>query len=319
MGSVASPGIHHVTALSTDPARTRAFYAEVLGLQLVKRTVNFDAPTIHHLYFGDDEGRPGTLLTFFPLPGGRRGRHGVGQATAVALAVPPGSLGFWRQRLEAHGLAVEAPGERFGLPSLGLLDADGLKLELVEAPEAGAVRQVGPLPAEHAVRGIHAVTLTVAEAAPTRELLTDLLGFGAPVREGERLRLQAPGGERGGSGRRVDLLVRPDAPPGRGGAGTVHHLAFRAPDDAAQEALGSRLAARNLRPTRVLDRVYFRSLYFREPGGVLFEIATDPPGFTVDEPAESLGGALRLPPWLEPERERIEAALPTLAARAERV
>ncbi|MFP3941752.1 MAG: ring-cleaving dioxygenase [Thermoanaerobaculia bacterium] len=305
-------GIHHVTAIATDPRRTLDFYTRVLGLRLVKRTVNFDDPGTYHLYFGDDLGRPGTVLTFFPWPLARRGIRGVGQATATAFSVPAGSLGFWQERLRGEGVAVEEPAERFGgEEGFAFQDPDGLKLELVahegadERPGWGR----GPLPAEHAIRGFHSVTLSEQGYQATAELLTQVLGFRLVAEEGSRSRFEAGDG---GPGARVDVHCAPSAPFGRVAAGSVHHVAWRVADEEAQAAWRERLAARGLNVTPVLDRQYFRSIYFREPGGVLFEIATDRPGFTLDESPDALGEALKLPPWLEPRRAEIEDALPEL-------
>ena len=308
-------GIHHVTAIASDPRRNLEFYGEVLGLRLVKKTVNFDDPGTYHLYFGDELGRPGTILTFFPWPLARRGERGTGQATTTALAVPEGSLGWWRRRLERHSVAIEEPRRRFDEEALALLDPDGLRLELVaeaRAADHGAWLG-GPVPAEHAVRGVHSVALTVADPEPTAELLTLGLGLAAAGEAPGRLRFAAPGAALGD---RVDLLPRPQETTGRVAAGSVHHVAWRAADDAEQEDWRRGLGERGLGVTPVQDRSYFRSIYFREPGGVLFEIATDGPGFTVDEPAAELGSDLRLPAWLEPHRERIAASLPELAPAA---
>jgi glyoxalase family protein len=304
-------GIHHVTALATDPAATVDFYTRVLGLRLVKRTVNFDDPGTHHLYFGDEEGRPGTILTFFPWPLARRGSRGAGQATTTVFAVPGGSLAWWRERLAQEGLPVEDAHERFGELVAGFLDPDGLRLELVERAWAGDAPawSDGPLPPQQAVRGLDSVELLVRDGGPSLELLRAGMGFTEIGREGARVRLAAGDGPAGG---RVDLVADPDASFGRISAGTVHHIAWRAADDEAQLVWRERLARRGLDVTPVLDRRYFHSIYFREPGGVLFEIATDPPGFTLDEPVEELGGALRLPPWLEADRAHIEAVLPSL-------
>ncbi len=311
-------GIHHVTAIATDPRRNLEFYREVLGLRLVKKTVNFDDPGTYHLYFGDELGRPGTILTFFPWPGARRGERGAGQATTVALAVPADALGWWQERLARHGVAVERPRRRLAEEALALLDPDGLRLELVG--EAGAGEPPaweGPVPGKRAIRGIHSVALTLAEPEASVELLTAGMGL-RPAGEGDgRLRFAAA--VPAVVGGRVDLLPRPGSAAGRVAAGSVHHVAWRVAGDVEQEGWRRRLVERGLGVTPVLDRTYFHSIYFREPGGVLFEIATDPPGFTIDEPPAELGSALRLPEWLEPHRERIAAALPPLEeAAAER-
>jgi len=306
-------GIHHVTAIASDPQRNVDFYGGLLGLRLVKRTVNFDDPGSYHLYYGDALGRPGTLITFFPWPGAPRGRRGTGQVGVTAFAVPPQSLGFWVDRLTAAGVAVDGPSRRLDEEAVAFLDPDGLALELVpaELPEAGEPWEEGPLPAQHAIRGLHSVGLWVEGPERTAQVL-GTLGFAAAGEEGNRLRFRAPGA----LGGVADVLCMPERGRGETLAGTVHHVAWRAADDREQLLWQSRVASEGLNVTPVLDRVYFHSIYFREPGGVLFEIATDPPGFTIDEPPESLGTALRLPSWLEPHRAQIEDALPPLATPA---
>jgi glyoxalase family protein len=297
---------------SYDPQANVDFYSGVLGLRLVKRTVNFDDPSTYHLYFGDRAGRPGTLVTFFPWPGAPHGRHGVGQAVATAFAVPVGSLAFWGDRLTVAGIAVGEPVTRFGEEVLTLDDRDGLRLELVEragdAPDAAW--EGGDVPAEHAIRGLAGITLTERSVGATEALLVSTLGFRRVGRDGMRTRLEAAGREPGAV---VELVEEPDGAPGARSR-PVHHVAFRARDDADQQAWRAGLLGSGLAVSPVKDRNYFRSIYFREPGGVLFEIATDPPGFAIDEPAE-LGGALMLPPWLEPRRGALEAALPPLSTR----
>lgn len=313
-------GIHHVTAIARDPQENVDFYTDVLGLRLVKKTVNFDDPSTYHLYYGDEQGRPGTIITFFPWPMARRGSHGAGQATVTSFSVPQGSLGYWTGWLERHGIAFESPRQRFEEEVLTLLDPDGLKLELVaqEGMEEGAPWEAGLVPAEHAVRGFAGVTLTEWNPAMTAELLTATMGFRAAGEERDRFRFESG---TGGAGTRVDLVARPDAPRGHVAAGTVHHVAFRVADEASQQEWQRKLLDRGLHVSPVMDRQYFHSIYFREPGGVLFEIATDPPGFLWDETVAELGSGLRLPPWLEKERSTIESILPPLALKdaAERV
>lgn len=305
-------GIHHITAIAGDPQGNLDFYADVLGLRLVKRTVNFDDPTTYHLYYGNETGGPGTILTFFPWRGMPSGRRGHGQVVTTAFSVPEGSLGYWRERLESFGSLAEPPEERFGDTVLAFSDPDGLKLELVAHEEAEAMPawKASPVPVERAIRGFHSAALCLGSYERTASLLTERFGFEDAGREGNRFRFEAPGGP--GPGRRVDLVCAPDMPVGRMGIGTVHHIAWRARDEEEQKVWRERILAHGLDVTPVLDRHYFRSIYFREPGGVLFEIATDPPGFAVDEPLARLGGSLTLPPWLEPARQRIEAALPSL-------
>ncbi len=306
------PGIHHVTAIAGDPQQNLNFYAGTLGLRLVKRTINFDDPGTYHLYYGDEAGTPGTILTFFPWPGIRRGRAGTGQATSVAFSIPESSLGFWIERLTKRNVEYEKPARRFDEAVLAFRDGDGLMLELVAdrnaAKRAGWKR--GSVPPEHAIRGIHSVTLCVDGYEHTAKLLTETMGFRQTGEEGSVFRYAT---DEGGAGAQVDIRCAPDFWPGVVAGGSVHHVAWRARDDAAQKTWRASVAATGLNVTPVLDRQYFRSIYFREPGGVLFEIATDPPGFTIDEPLERLGTELKLPSWLEQNRREIESVLPRLA------
>jgi len=300
-------GIHHVTAISGDPQATVDVYTAVLGLRLVKRTVNFDDPSTYHLYFGDETGTPGTILTFFPFGGGHGGRVGAGQASATAFAVPEGSIDYWVGRFADHDIEADNPVDRFGEAVLGFRDGDGQPLELVETDSPVEPWADGPVPAEHAIRGFHGVTLTSARPDATAEVL-ETLGYERADTVGDRTRFRAA------SDRAVvvDLLEPGDATSGRQGAGTVHHVAFRTPDDESQFAWRDRLIDAGLQVTGQKDRQYFRSIYFREPGGVLFEIATDGPGFTHDESVEDLGRDLKLPPWLEENRAFLEERLPTI-------
>ncbi len=304
-------GLHHVTAIAGEPQRNLDFYTGVLGLRLVKLTVNFDDPGTYHLYFGDAKGQPGTILTFFPWPGAPRGRSGNGQATTVSFSVPEASLGYWTERLSAHSVSFEAPRARFDEEVLSFRDPDGLPLELVA--HAGVAPGVSwdesPLPPERALRGFYGVTLSEESAGPTASLLTDTLGFRQIAETDARSRFAVGPG---GAGSLVDVLARPGTADGQTAVGTVHHVAWRTPTNEEQVAWRERITGYGFHVTPVIDRKYFRSIYFREPGGVLFEIATDPPGFAVDESPEQLGAHLLLPPWLEPERPRIAGALPPL-------
>lgn len=308
-------GIHHVTAIAGAPQRNLDFYTQVLGLRLVKRTVNFDDPGTYHLYFGDELGRPGTVLTFFAWPGARRGRRGTGQATATAFAVPPGSIGFWRDRLRAAGVAADEPVERFAEETLAFLDPDGLRLELAAAPDGdgGHPWPGSPIPPERAIRGFAGVTLCEREAGRSARFLTESLGFRSAGRRGSRERFAIAGD---GSCGWVDVVGDPEGSPGEIAAGTVHHVAWRVGSDEEERAWRDRLMEAGLPVSPVMDRQYFRSIYFREPGGVLFEIATDLPGFTRDETAAELGHELKLPPWLETRRSELEARLPQLELRS---
>jgi glyoxalase family protein len=304
-------GLHHVTIIASDPQRNLDFYTELLGLRLVKRTINFDDPGTYHFYFGDDTGTPGTILTFFPWPNAARGRAGIGETSATAFSVPADSIPFWQERLQSAGITVEDEGLRFGARVLRFADPDGTKLELVGHSEAGPANapRTSSIPAEHAVRGFFGVTLRQGGFERTAQVL-ESLGFEKTAEEGPRYRFTTREGN--AHGRVIDITVHPQLAFGRMGAGTVHHIAFRAPDDAEQLQWRETIAALSLDVTPVLDRTYFHSIYFREPGGVLFEIATDPPGFLLDEPAETLGEALKLPPWLEGRRPAVERALPPL-------
>jgi len=308
-------GIHHVTAVATDPQRNVAFYHHVLGLRLVKQTVNFDMPETYHLYYGDAQGTPGTILTFFPWPGTPPGRRGTGQATVVSFSVPETSLGWWRDRLEKAGAERGLPATRLEEDAISFHDPDGLLLELVAHERAGTEPpwEDSPVPGDHAIRGFRGVTLTESSYEGTAEMFTNRLGFRLAGEEAGRLRFEVGDDEEGGQ---VDVVCQPEAPRGLVAGGTVHHVAWRAPDAQTQKDWRGELVDAGVDVTPVIDRQYFRSIYFREPGGVLLEIATDPPGFTIDEPLLELGRRLRLPPWLEPSREQIEAALPPLEVPA---
>ena len=310
MSTVAPHGLHHVTAIADDPQRNVDFYSQVLGLRLVKQTVNFDAPDTYHLYYGDEAGRPASLLTFFPWKGVARGRQGTGLTTATAFSVPETSLGWWHGRLQERGVDVDAPRTRGAEEVLTLRDPDGMVLELVAAP--GDTRSgwdgVASIPDEHAVRGLHAITLSERLLEPSARMLTELLGMRLGGEEGDRARFAMAGGS---SGAIVDLSADA-ADSGLQAGGTVHHVAFRAPDLDTMTRWQGELQAAGVAVTDIRDRQYFKSIYFREPGGVLFEIATDAPGFDIDEPLLELGRSLKLPPWLEPSREQIAAALPPL-------
>jgi glyoxalase family protein len=310
------PGLHHVTTIAGSPLRNLDFYTHVLGLRLVKRTVNFDDPGTYHLYYGDETGRPGTVLTFFPWEHAVKGRVGTGETEQTAFRVPARSLGYWTHRFVDKGVAHEAIEKRFGETVLRFADPDGTSLALVAVPDAEnePAWSNGEIPAEHAIRGFHGVTLLLDDGARTGAILTDLLGFHEAAREGALVRYRAPGSA---AGTVIDIHAAKGLGRGRQGRGSVHHIAFRAADDAEQAAMAKKLVAQHgVHPTDQRDRNYFRSIYFREPGGVLFEIATDIPGFAVDEPVASLGRALKLPPFLESRRGEIERALPALEAVA---
>jgi glyoxalase family protein len=313
-------GLHHVTAITADAQKNIDFYCGVLGLRLVKLTVNFDDPASYHLYYGDELGRPGTILTFFAWAGAYRGRVGPPQVTETAFAVPPGALDYWTKRLQERGVKPQAAVERFGETALGFTDPDGMRLEIVSSLESvepkGQPWAAGPIPVEHAIHGFQGITVSEEGYENTATLLTEVMGFRAVGNERNRFRYRAGTGD--GFASTVDLLCVPDAHHGGMGAGVVHHVAFRTKDDAQQKAWHKEIAVKGFNISPVMDRTYFHSIYYREPGGVLFEIATDNPGFTLDEPSEELGTKLMLPPWLEPNRADIERAVPPVRLPASR-
>lgn len=307
-----TPGIHHVTAIADDPATNAAFYAGTLGLRLVKRTINFDDPSTYHLYYGDRVGTPGTAMTFFPVDVGGTGRIGTGQVIATAFAIPPVSATWWEDHLDAADVAVDGPDSRFGETVRTVRDCDGVVLELVERePPTSVEPWTETLGDDVAIAGFDGVTIDSAEPADTAEVL-ELLGFESLGEEDGRRRFVADGDH----GRIVDLVDRYDT-RGRTGPGTVHHVAMRTRDEATQLAWRDRLIEAGHRVTPVRDRQYFKSIYFREPGGVLFELATDGPGFTLDEDVDRLGSTLKLPPWLDDRRAAVERSLPPLERTTE--
>ena len=284
-------GLHHVTAIASNPKRNVEFYT-------------------YHLYYGDYAATPGTLLTFFLWENLPRGRTGAGQTSAIAYSVPAAALDFWRGRLRAGGVAA-TDAVRLGEPALAFADFDGLALELIGTarPDPRPPAPHPDVPAKYGVRGFHSVTLAVGAGDQTAQVLTRDMGYRLAGQDGPRVRYAIADG---GPGALVDLLIDPDQPRARDGVGTVHHVAFRTPDDAGQREARAELTARGFDVSPIVDRSYFHSIYYREPNGVLFEIATDGPGFTVDEPLDRLGGTLQLPPWHENLRARIEAQLPPL-------
>ena len=305
-------GLHHVTAIATDPQRNLDFYVGFLGLRFVKRTVNFDDPGSYHFYFADARGTPGTILTFFPWPGARRGIRGTGQIEATAFAISPDSIGYWLGRCNEHHVTAEKTAARFGEEMIRFTDPDGLLLELIASGSniAGESSRDSSVPAQHSLRGFHSVSSALEGYERTAQLLTETFAYRFVGQENNRFRFAAPG--ESGAGRTIDLLCMPESQPGRVAAGTVHHIAFRCQDDEEQEAWRERLIELGYNVSPVMDRTYFHSIYFREPGGVLFEIATDPPGFTLDETLDELGNSLRVPPWLESARAEIERILPPI-------
>ena len=289
-------GIHHVTAICGDPQQNLDFYTGVLGLRLVKLTVNFDDPSAYHLYYGDGAGSPGSIITFFPYEGGRPGKPGTGQVTTTTYAIPMGSIQFWKDRLTSLEIDVH-PGTSAN--SISLDDPDGLQVELLETEHFESKEWAnGPVPTRHAIRGIVGATLSEEGYEQTSSLL-QTMGFALVKEFGNRFRFQVGQST-------IDILCQPDASASRGGRGTVHHIAFRTPNDDEQHQWRNKLVEMGFNVSPIMDRQYFHSIYFREPGGILFEIATDPPGFAIDEPLETLGKHLKLPPMYEPLRDQIE-------------
>lgn len=292
---LATQGLHHVTAMVIDAQANVDFYTRTLGLHLVKATVNFDAPSVWHFYYGNAQAQPGTVITHFPFPDAGPGRRGTGETQAAAYAVDPASLEGWQSRLDAAGVKTDLE-NRMGESVLTFADPDCMGIEL--AGRAGVTDDVP--------QRLHSATLRLRDSGPTARVLTDVLGLAPAGTEGARSRFTAPDGSH------VDLLADPDGPRAQPGGGSIHHIAFRAQSEDALRQWRDRVAAAGHGVTEVKDRSYFRSIYFREPGGVLFEIATDPPGFATDEAEGALGTALKLPDWLETRRDAIRARLPAV-------
>lgn len=308
-------GLHHVTATVSDAQQDLDFYTGLLRLRLVKQTVNFDNHHVFHFYYGDARGTPGTLMTTFPYKGKGVpvGRKGAGQVTATGFSVPADSLGGWRKRLAANGASVRDEGRRFGEEFLTLEDPSGLTVELIATGSDSREPWIAPdLDPALAIRGIHSVTLTIGIPEPSFALLVDVLGYSRVAEEAQRTRLGVRGG---GPGRQLDILAAPEAPVAINGLGTVHHVAMAVGSAEEQLAYRATLLRHGVAVTEVMDRQYFQSIYFREPGGVLYEIATLRPGFLVDEELAGLGRALKLPPWEESQRRLIEAGLPAISLR----
>jgi glyoxalase family protein len=324
-------GIHHVTAITSDPQRNIDFYSNTLGLRFVKLTVNQDDPTSYHLYYGDELGRPGTILTFFHWPDAPKGHRGTSEVIATSFLIPENSINYWIDRFKSKQIEFRGPYKRFDDSEqvITLYDPDGLELELI-AHKSAEDRSVnvwkeGPTPIEHAIRGFYSVTLSEEGYERTASVLTDELGFIPTRQDGSRFRYEITTitttkasaaatqkeeeGTRGGANI-VDVLCLPYTPQAVIGIGSVHHVAWRTPTDAQQKVLRHNIVRAGLNATPVIDRFYFHSVYFREPGGVLFEVATNPPGFMIDEKAEELGTRLVLPPWLESMRKDLEKILP---------
>ena len=310
MGSVIQ-SLHHLTATVNEAQADLDFYVALLGLRLVKKTVNFDNHHVFHFYYGNEHGNPGTIMTTFPYQGHGIpvGRIGAGQVTVTSFSVPEASIPAWRERLAAHQIEITSEDTRFGEPVLTFDDPSGLAIELIGTPDPRAPWTAGSVDPAMAIRGIHSVTLSIQHPARTLDLLQGPLGFTSQGAEGSRRRLSVGSG---GGGHLVDVLETPSLHAGWNGLGTVHHVAFAIGTGAEQLTIREELRRLGLHVTEVRDRQYFTSIYFREPGGVLYEIATLPPGFTVDEDLDRLGLALKLPPWEEPNRELIERGLPPI-------
>jgi glyoxalase family protein len=313
-------GIHHVTAICSNPQKNIDFYSKLLGFRLVKLTVNFDDPTTYHLYYGDEIGHPGTILTFFPWPNAPKGYRGTGQAITTSFLIPENSIDFWKDRLKNNDICFEGPTKRFDNEEqvIKFYDPDGLELELVAHSSAKENDERfwkdGPISYENGIRGFYSVSLSEEGYERTSEILKDM-GYKMIENEGNRFRFQQENSQATTTtigAKILDVLCLPYTPYGRIGVGTVHHIAFRTPSDKTQLYIRKNIVKIGLNPTPVIDRTYFHSVYFREPGGVLFEIATDPPGFTVDQKVQDLGERLMLPQWLEPVRERLEKVLPKI-------
>lgn len=304
-------GIHHVTVIAGDAQENLNFYVDVMGMRLVKKSVNQDAPDTYHLFYADGAGTPGTDLTFFPWPAMASGKLGIGLTVEVPFAVPKGSLSYWQKRFSEKSVQFDLPETRFGETTLPFSDPHGLQLALVAIDEEREFVpwHKSPVPAEHQLRGMHAVRLWEREIEPTETLLTGKMGFAKIGEENGWLRYAVEGG---GSGKIIELKAMPEQRRGVWGTGAVHHVAWRTTDSDEEMALRAAVERAGVRPTPQIDRFWFKSVYFKEPGGALFELATDGPGFDRDEEQEKLGEKLILPPWLERERAKIEAGLPPL-------
>lgn len=304
-------GIHHITAIAGYAKRNYDFYTKVLGLRFIKKTVNFDDPKTYHFYFGDEVGSPGSILTFFPWEGTPRGKQGAGMPTEIGYTVPEGSLEFWEERLNGHYVRVTGSGTRFGEKYLAFEDPDGLPLSLIvpESPDARKPWETEEVGAKSAIRGFHSITLTLNSVKETAEVLTDIFEYELIGQEGNRFRYRTKNVETANT---VDLIEEPSAIRTGNGGGTIHHVAFRVKDEKVLMEYREKVIAKGLNITHKIDRNYFFSLYFREPGGALFEIATDNPGFSIDEEVSELGKNLMLPPQYENHRKEIEEVLPAL-------
>jgi len=305
-------GIHHITAIAGNAKKNFDFYTRILGLRLVKKTVNFDDPHTYHFYYGDKVGTPGTILTFFPWEGITTGRRGARQVTEIGYSVPDGSLDFWQKRFEDNNVIYNKPSEKFGEQYLSFLDPDGLKFELTvpKTPDTREPWTTDEISAENATRGFHHITITSNKMDATAKILTDIFGYKLLEQHVNRYRFVTDAVENAAI---VDIVEIPAEIAGHVAGGSVHHVAFRVENEEVLMQYREKIVNAGLHITEKIDRNYFYSLYFREPGGVLFELATDNPGFSVDEPVDELGSGLKLPAQYEAHRQEIEQSLPKLA------
>lgn len=301
-------GIHHITVMASDPQANYDFYTQTLGMRFIKKTVNFDAPDVYHLYYADEVGTPGTVLTFFPFPNSRRGKRGTGEINTIAFSVLSGSLSYWINRFAELAIPFDGPKSKFGYEYISFLDPDGMKIEMVADKNADSIMgwYNGEIPAEHSIRKFFGSTFYLNDSKSTEELLSGIMGAEFISAEGKIKRYSLGKAD---SLSFVDIIENAKAPRAIGGAGSVHHIAWRTANDEEQLNWRKRILEHGFYPTEVVDRNYFHSIYFREPGGILFEIATDQPGFMVDESFENLGTELKLPEWHEPKRKLIEQIL----------
>lgn len=301
-------GLHHITVMASDPQANYDFYTQTLGMRFIKKTVNFDSPDVYHLYYADEVGTPGTVLTFFPFPNSRRGKRGTGEINSISFSVPFNSLHYWMNRFAELAIPFDGPKSKFGYEYISLLDSDGMKIEITADSNADSIMGWfnGEIPAEHSIRKFFGSTFYLRDSKPTEELLLGVMGAKLISSEGKIKRYSL--GEKE-SLSFVDVLEDAKTPRAIGGAGTVHHIAWRTANDEEQIDWRKKIMENGFFPTEVVDRNYFHSIYFREPGGILFEIATDQPGFMVDESFENLGTELKLPELHEPKRKMIEQIL----------
>ncbi len=308
-------GIHHISVMASDPQANYDFYTQTLGMHFIKKTVNFDAPDVYHLYYGDEIGTPGTILTFFPFPDARRGKRGAGEINIVSFSIPANSLQYWIDRFAELAIDFTGPSTKFGYDFISLLDPDGMKIEIVADQGVNNIKgwTNGDVPAEHAIRKFFGSTFYLSDAELTKNLLVDLMGAKFNAEEGNFKRYSFGENE---SIAFVDIVENKNLPRALSGAGSVHHIAWRTANDEEQLNWRNKIIGNGFYPTEVLNRNYFQSIYFREPGGILFEIATDGPGFLIDENIESLGEDLKLPEWHEPKRKLIEQTLIPLKTKS---